>query len=122
MHGYALAFHFVFATRTLDNHNWCFDFGGLKPVRAWLHDMFDHTVLVSHDDPHRAEFERLATLDLMDVRILPAVGCEAIARQTFDHVNEFVLTETLGRVWLERVEVCEHDGNSAIYEKGCPPG
>ena len=28
IHGYALAFKFVFATRELDERNWCFDFGG----------------------------------------------------------------------------------------------
>jgi len=29
LHGYALAFKFVFATRELDARNWCYDFGGL---------------------------------------------------------------------------------------------
>ena len=76
--------------------------------------MFDHTVLVSYEDPHRAEFERPATIDLLGIRIRPAPGCEAIASQTLDHVNAFVLTEILGRVWRERVEVCQHEGNSAI--------
>ncbi|MBX6744303.1 MAG: 6-carboxytetrahydropterin synthase, partial [Acetobacteraceae bacterium] len=47
LHGYALAFKFVFATFELDERNWCFDFGGLKPIRAWLHEMFDHTTLVA---------------------------------------------------------------------------
>ena len=120
LHGYALAFHFVFATRTLDAHNWGLDFGGLKPVRAWLHEMFDHTVLVAEDDPQRAAFERLATMDLMDIRIVPAVGCEALARQAFEHVNGFADRETQGRVWLERVEVREHAGNSASYERRQP--
>jgi len=50
VHGYALAFRFVFATDRLDENNWCLDFGGLKEVRAWLHEMFDHTVLVAADD------------------------------------------------------------------------
>jgi 6-pyruvoyltetrahydropterin/6-carboxytetrahydropterin synthase len=117
VHGYALAFHFVFATHTLDAHNWCLDFGGLKPVRAWLHEMFDHTVLIAEDDPQRAEFERLAAMDLMDVRLVQAVGCEAIAQLVFDHVSAFAHSETGGRVWLERVEVREHAGNAASYEK-----
>src|SRR5918993_5827328 len=51
VHGYALAFKFVFATFELDERNWCFDFGGLKPVKAWLKDLFDHTMLVAQDDP-----------------------------------------------------------------------
>ena len=118
VHGYALAFRLVFATRTLDERNWCFDFGGLKPIRAWLHEMFDHTLLVAEDDPHRAELERLATAGLADLRVLPAVGCEAVARLTFEHVAGYVRTETGERVWLESVEVSEHGGNSALYERG----
>ena len=30
LHGYALAFKFVFATRALDARNCCYDFGGLR--------------------------------------------------------------------------------------------
>lgn len=115
LHGYALAFHFEFATDQLDDRNWCFDFGGLKPVRSWLHEMFDHTVLVAADDPERGEFERLAARGLVDLRVLPAVGCEAVAQHVFDHVAAYVREQTNGRVWLEAVEVREHSGNAASY-------
>ena len=86
VHGYALAFKFVFATHELDERNWCFDFGGLKPVRAWLHEMFDHTMIVAEDDPHLASFRGLHEQGLVDLRVLPAVGCEAVARYMFDYV------------------------------------
>jgi 6-pyruvoyltetrahydropterin/6-carboxytetrahydropterin synthase len=115
VHGYALAFRFVFATRHLDERNWCFDFGGLKPVRAWLHEMFDHTTIIAEDDPELPLFQRMQAAGLMQLRILPAVGCEATARFVFDHVARFVAEETGGRVWLESVEVREHGGNAAIY-------
>jgi 6-pyruvoyltetrahydropterin/6-carboxytetrahydropterin synthase len=115
LHGYALSFVFVFATRELDQRNWCFDFGGLKDVKAWLHYMFDHTTLVAADDPHLAAFEALRRARLAELRILPAVGCEAIAKQTFDYVADYVTTVAGSRVWLESVEVREHSGNSAIY-------
>lgn len=117
VHGYALAFHFVFASRTLDERNWCMDFGGLKAVRAWLHEMFDHTMLIAADDPYRHEFERLAGLGLVALRVLPAAGCEAIARHVFDHVGKIVGADTDGRVRVESVEVREHSGNSAIYQE-----
>ncbi len=118
LHGYALAFRLTFATGALDARNWCFDFGGLKPVKAWLHEMFDHTLLVAADDPELAEFERLAARGLVALRVLPAVGCEGTARHVFDHVSCFVAAETDGRVWLDEVEVREHSGNSAIYAPG----
>ncbi len=117
VHGYALAFKFVFATYELDERNWCFDFGGLKPVKAWLKEMFDHTMLVAEDDPERARFEELHRDGLLDLRLLPAVGCEATAKYVYDHVARFVHDETGGRVWLESVEVKEHGGNSAIYAR-----
>ena len=116
VHGYALAFKFVFATHELDERNWCFDFGGLKPIRAWLKEMFDHTLLVAEDDPERAALEELGRRGLADIRILPALGCEATARYVHDYVARFVDEQTGGRVWLESVEVSEHGGNSAIYQ------
>ena len=117
LHGYALAFKFVFATRELDARNWCYDFGGLKPVRQWLHDTFDHTTLVAEDDPERLTFEALARAGLIDLRVLPSVGCEATARYVFDYVARYVDAQTGGRVWLETIEVKEHGGNSAVYER-----
>ena len=116
VHGYALAFKFVFATHELDERNWCFDFGGLKATKRWLHDMFDHTMLVAEDDPHLATFKQLEVLGLANLRVLPAVGCEAVARYVFDHVAAYAERASNGRVWLESVEVREHAGNSATYQ------
>jgi 6-pyruvoyltetrahydropterin/6-carboxytetrahydropterin synthase len=118
IHGYALAFRFVFATCELDECGWCFDFGGLKPVRAWLHDMFDHTMLVAADDPDLPDLKRLEEKGLVALRVMPRVGCEATAEHVFHHVARFVAEQTAGRVWLETVEVREHGGNSALYEGG----
>lgn len=115
LHGYAFAFRFVFATRQLDERHWCFDFGGMKPVRQWLHEMFDHTLLIAADDPERARLEALGEMGLADVRVLPAVGCEAMARFVHAKVETIVREVTGGRVWLESVEVREHGGNSALY-------
>ena len=42
LHGYSLAFRFTFGCKDLDNKNWAVDFGGLKPLKAWLEDKFDH--------------------------------------------------------------------------------
>ena len=117
VHGYALAFRFVFATHELNECNWCFDFGGMKPVKAWLKEMFDHTMVVAEDDPALDRFRQLHEDGLVDLRVMPAVGCEATARYVFEYVQRFVDHETKGRVWLESVEVKEHGGNSAIYSR-----
>jgi 6-pyruvoyltetrahydropterin/6-carboxytetrahydropterin synthase len=115
LHGYALGFRFTFVTGTLDDRGWCIDFGGLKPLRAWLHDMFDHTLLAAADDPHLAEFIRLQTAGLVQLRVLPAVGCEAFAQQAFAWASRFLDSETGGRVRVEQVDVSEHEGNAASY-------
>ena len=79
--------------------------------------MFDHTMIVAADDPEREKLEALGRAGLVDIRILPAVGCEAVAKHVFDHVADYVARKTQGRVWLESVQVKEHGGNSATYER-----
>lgn len=117
IHGYALQVRIEFKAFNLDRRNWVVDFGGLKEVKAWLFDTFDHRLLVAVDDPQRAELERLGELGLADVRIVEHVGCEAFAKMVFDHVQAWLDHSGDGaRVNVHRVEVSEHDGNSAIYE------
>ncbi len=117
VHGYALAFKFTFGASRLDERNWCVDFGDLKKVKAWLHDMYDHTVLVAADDPELSKFQALERDGLAVLRVLPAVGCEATAQQTFDTVDAIIREQTGGRAWVESVEVSEHGGNSASYSR-----
>jgi 6-pyruvoyltetrahydropterin/6-carboxytetrahydropterin synthase len=115
LHGYALSFRFTFACDTLDDRGWCIDFGGLKPLRAWLHSVFDHTTLVAADDPALPDFQAWAELGLIQLRILPAIGCEAFAAQALGWTQDFAAEHTQGRVRVEQVEVAEHPGNAAIF-------
>ena len=115
LHGYALAFRFTFAARTLDDRGWCIDFGSLKPLRAWLQSMFDHTLLVAADDPDLATFTALQTAGLAQLRVVDAVGCEAFAALAHGWAAGFVGRKTAGRVTVEQVEVSEHPGNTAAF-------
>ena len=117
LHGYALGFRFTFASDTLDDRGWCVDFGGLKPLRAWLHDMFDHTLVAAADDPDLAAFLALQESGLVQLRVLPATGCEAFARLAQEWATDFLLAETAGRVRVEQVEVSEHPGNTASFSR-----
>ena len=45
LHGYSLSFKFTFGCNELDERNWVVDFGGLKPLKKWLEDSFDHKVV-----------------------------------------------------------------------------
>ena len=69
LHGYSLAFKFTFGCDELDNKNWAVDFGGLKPLKAWLQDNFDHKVALDKTDPHLEKFKELEKLDLAELRI-----------------------------------------------------
>ena len=116
IHGYGLTVKLTFAANVLDHRNWVVDFGGLKDVKAWLEETFDHKMIVAADDPDKEYFASMDELGLAQVRVLPAVGCEAFAR----HVGIYVMSWLVDRGWAPRValiacEVREHDANSAIY-------
>ena len=50
------------------------------------------------------------------VRIVEATGAEKFAEFIFNKLNNFVQTETDGRVRVAKVEFMEHGKNTAIYE------
>jgi len=116
LHGYALAFRFTFVTDTLDERGWCIDFGGLKPLRAWLHEMFDHTTLAASDDPELPMLKALDRQGLLQLRVLPSVGCEAFAEHAWAWSDAFARGQTGGRVGVESVEVAEHGANAATFQ------
>ena len=115
LHGYALAFRFIFACQSLDDRAWCVDFGSLKPLRAWLHETFDHTLLAAADDPDLATWRALGNAGLARLVVLDEIGCEAFASQAHRWASNYIARETAGRVWLERVDVSEHAGNTASF-------
>lgn len=118
LHGYSLGFSFVFAAEQLDERGWVVDFGpeGFGRIRAWLHETFDHTLLVAEDDPARSELERLGALGLAQVRVLPGLSAERLAAYAFDHAQAIVEAATGGRCWVESVACQEHAANSATFE------
>lgn len=113
LHGYALEVRIEFEGE-LDERNWVVDFGGLKTVKEWLAEMFDHTCLVAEDDPLIANFRVMHQLQMIDLRVVDNVGCEAFAKLIFDKVSTWVRSVAINdRVKVSRVEVREHQGNSA---------
>ena len=115
IHGYALQFELKFGGE-LDDRNWIVDFGGLKPLKEWLKYMFDHTYLVAEDDPELETVKMLQEKNLIDMRLVPAVGCERFAEQVFDYAQDLVNDLTDGRCWVQECTVREHAHNSATVE------
>ena len=116
LHGYSLGFKFTFGCNELDNKNWAVDFGGLKPLKEWLKEMFDHTYLVAEDDPEMETVQMLQDKGLIDIRVVPAVGCERFAELVFDKAQEIIEAQYGQRCWVQRVTVREHEHNSATVE------
>ena len=115
-HGYSLAFTFTFGCNNLDDKNWVVDFGGLKQLKFWLEDNFDHKIVVDKIDPkidilYMLEQEGLAELTVMD-----GVGAEKFAQHAYNFADNLVNEMSGGRCWCVKVEVAEHGANSAIYE------
>jgi len=118
LHGYRLTAKFWFGATKLDEKNWCVDFGGLKPLKEKLQHMFDHTTCVAADDPCIDQFLVLAEVGALDIRImLNGVGAERIAEYCYNVSAEYIKEKYGDRCWVEKVEVFEHEDNSAIYEK-----
>ena len=117
LHGYSLAFKFTFGCKSLDDKNWAVDFGGLKPLKAWLENMFDHKLVLDKNDPHLDQFQQLEDMDLAEIRIFDGVGAEMFAKHAFEFADELIREKTDGRCYVVECECMEHGANSAIYRK-----
>lgn len=116
LHGYSLAFTFTFGCKELDNKNWVVDFGGLKELKAWLEDSFDHKVVVDKKDPHLNTMIALESQGLAEVRVFDGVGAEKFAEHAWTFADALIRKMSDDRCWCVKVEVAEHGANSAIYE------
>lgn len=118
IHGYALSFKFEFECDDLDARNWAMDYGGLKPLKEFLEDKFDHVLLLAQDDPHYADIKRLGDLGLAKITEVEKTGCEGIADFLYKYVNGIFLpnygTSEAGRLWCSKVEVRETPSNMAM--------
>lgn len=119
MHGYALSVQVVLEAATLDHRNWVYDFGNLKHYEKWLKSQFDHKTLVAEDDPHLFLFRELHDNNIIDLVILPRVGCESFARHCYTKMAMFLVdSEVYNRVRVVSVTVAEHGSNSATFIPG----
>jgi 6-pyruvoyltetrahydropterin/6-carboxytetrahydropterin synthase len=118
IHGYALAFEFVFESDELDVRNWVVDFGELKSLKDALDYWFDHTTIVAADDPDLHHFNQLQIVGLIHMRIMnDGVGCERVAKFAFGLAKNWLIEHGYSpRVTLRSAQVWEHGANSARYE------
>ena len=125
VHGYGVSFK-VYFEGELDHRNWVWDFGGMKRAKtqidgmspkAWMDYMFDHTLIVAEDDPEVEAFKQMDAAGVAQVRVIPATGAEKFAEYIYTKLNDFVKTETDGRVRVTKVKFAEHGKNAAYYSE-----
>jgi 6-pyruvoyltetrahydropterin/6-carboxytetrahydropterin synthase len=125
VHGYGISFK-VYFEGDLDHRNWVWDFGGMKRAKTkidglspkeWMDYMFDHTMVIAEDDPELQAFRMMDTAGVAQVRVIEATGAEKFAEYIYNKLNEFVTTETDGRVRVTKVKFAEHGKNAAYYSE-----
>ena len=121
VHGYSRSFTVWFRATQRDDNGFVMDFGKLKPVKAWLEDHFDHTLLLDSDDPWLPDFQRLEAQGACKLAVFDDVGMEGTAKWVFDWLDPWVQSETQGRVWVHSIEVRENDKNSGRFTRLQPP-
>ena len=120
VHGYGRYVEFTFSCEERDERGWVMDFGNLKDVKKWLEEQWDHRLLLASDDPLLDEFRKIdelggCNINVMDVAKGYGPGIEQSCKFVYDHVNPMIQEATDGKAWLEKVEVWEHELNSAYY-------
>lgn len=123
LHGYGVSFR-VWFIGELDEKNWVQDFGGFKRAiktidgkspKVWLDWLLDHTTIIAEDDPYLPQFKQMDVDGIIQLRILPFVGAERFAEYLFNKLSSYIFDETGGRVWIDKIEVYEHEKNAASY-------
>jgi len=123
LHGYGISFKVYFEGR-LDERNWVWDFGGMKRAKtlidgkqpkAWMDYMFDHTTIIAKDDPYIDYFQTMHSEGVIQLRVIEATGAEKFSEYIYNKLNDFVHTETEGRVRVTKVKFMEHGKNAAYY-------
>ena len=92
------------------------DFGGLKPLKKWLEDTFDHKTVIDREDPFLYKFAELENMGLAEITVLDGVGAEKFAYHAWKFADELVREMSDGRCWCVEAECAEHGANSAIYK------
>ena len=115
IHGYSREYTFFFEADSLDKHGWVVGFGDLKKLKEYLVQMYDHTMLISEDDPELPLFKELHEKGICNLRIVPDVSLEGSAKTALMKANEILSELTKGRARCFKAEARENDKNSAIY-------
>jgi len=116
IHGYQLKAELTFGCHSLDDKNWCVDFGSLDTLKQTLRNHFDHTFVAAGDDPEITTFQDLDSKGILQLRIMnEGVGVEKFAEYVYKTADAFVDEASEGRCFVVKAKVTEHADNWAEY-------
>ncbi len=116
IHGYSRSFHFTFGAELLTAEGFLVDYGDLDELKAHLDYMYDHTLLLEHDDPYIEQLKELEKNGVCTIRTQPmGVGMEGTAHYLCTWADKWLRKKTRGRAWVISVEARENDKNSSTY-------
>ena len=70
---------------------------------------------IENTSPELETFKKLNEKGLIQLVIIPAVGCEKFAEYIYEKINPIIKEQSDDKVRIMSVEVREHESNSAIY-------
>ena len=116
VHGYSRSFYFTFAANALEKDTYfVVDFSSLKDLEKHLSYMFDHTLLISEEDPQLETFKQLDQQGIVQLRVVQSPSMEATAKSLFDFADNLVRKKTNNRAFCFEVRAEENEKNSATY-------
>jgi 6-pyruvoyltetrahydropterin/6-carboxytetrahydropterin synthase len=116
IHGYSLSIKMVFEVLSLDDTSRGLDLEHMDELEKWLKDTFSYTTCVAEDDPRLADFQRLHSQGVLDLRIMPGVGQEKFAEAVWHRTRGWLKEKGLdSRVSIRTVEVLENQSSSGLY-------
>ena len=115
IHGHNWYFEVTLTSHNLDENGFVYDFGKFKPFKAVMENLFDHTLVLCHDDPELDFFR--SREDLFDLTIVPSASCEGLAERVWNLLSTYLNDSDLtNEVIFSRVRCFEDEKNTAIYE------
>ena len=76
--------------------------------------------MIASDDPQLDKLKEMHDLGIMNINVMDVdkgwgPGIEASCKFVYDHVQPIITQKTNDRVKLTKVEIWEHERNSAVY-------
>lgn len=119
LHGHNFCFKVKLAAEKVDEQGFIIDFGEFGELKAWLTEVFDHTLLLQTDDPQLEFLSRtLGDTGLAKIQVLDSVSAEGLAFLFFN-VTLLWLKRAARNLPVKLVSVTVHEDwkNSATYSE-----